>query len=57
MSSRVITYTFEPAPVPLLKEAPPVYCSECKIPDDHSWWCGVGGAEIAAGSRRYFWRD
>lgn len=32
-------------------------CSECKLHNDHSWWCGVGADEVRAGSRRYFWRD
>lgn len=57
MSDRGITYTFEPAPIRLAKEAPAAYCKECKIPDDHSWWCSIAPQLLPNGKRPYYWRD
>ena len=42
---------------PLRPQAPAAPCSESKVADDHTWWCGTAPAGFPDGTRAYYWRD
>jgi len=34
-----------------------VECPECKIRNDHTWWCSIAPEVLPNGKRPYYWRD
>lgn len=35
----------------------PYTCKECKVYDDHTWWCGSAPEYHSDGRLAYYWRD